>query len=68
MNKWLFTLLAQIVGQVTPQILADLREAVEAMVQKAEKTPNPFDNIFTGMLQMIVGKPGDKAEIKNDFR
>jgi len=68
MNRWLFTILTQIISLVTPQILVDLREKVDAMVKKAEETVNPWDNIFTGMLQMVVGKPGDKAEIKNDFR
>jgi hypothetical protein len=68
MNKWLFTILTQVLTMASPQILEDLRVMIQGMVEKAEATINPWDNIFVGMLQMIVGKPGSKISDLNDYR
>ncbi len=62
MNKWLWTILRGALEKATPAILENLRQLVQEMVEKAKKTPNPWDDVFCGLLQMIVGKPGARIE------
>lgn len=68
MNKWLFTLLSNVISMASPQIIDDLRKMIDEMMTKAKGTVNPWDDIFVGFLQMLIGKPGDKDLPKNDFR
>ena len=58
MNKWLFTILRGALDAASPEIVENLRQLVQEMVVKAKATPNPWDDVFTGLLQLIVGKPG----------
>lgn len=62
MNKWIFTILAKAVAMASPGIIEDLRRMVDEMMKKAIQTPNPWDDIIVGLLQMIIGKPGDPQE------
>ena len=58
MNTWLFTILRKALDMASPAIVENLRQLVAEMVAKAEETPNPWDDVFCGLLQLIVGKPG----------
>jgi len=60
MNKWLFTILRTALDLASPEIIKGIKEGVDAMVTRAKSTPNPWDDVITGLLQMIVGKPGEK--------
>lgn len=68
MNKWILTVLTRIIAMSSPEILEAVREAVQTMVAKAAATPNPWDDIFVGLLEMLVGKPGAKPDQLNDYR
>lgn len=68
MNKWLLQVLAKILTMATPEIIEDIRVMIEGLAVRAAETANPWDDIFVGMLQMLIGKPGDKTEQLNDFR
>ena len=73
MNRWLFTILAKAIQMASPQIVGDIRRLVAEMAVRAEKTENPWDDIIVGMIQMIVGKPGEKIRAgvennDNDYR
>lgn len=59
MNRWLFTILSKAISLASPSIIENLRQLVEEMMVKAEGTPNPWDDIIVGMIQMLVGKPGE---------
>ncbi len=68
MNKWLLTVLTKIIAMASPEILEGVRKLVQEMVDRAAATPNPWDDIFIGLLQMLIGKPGDSKEQMNDYR
>ncbi len=68
MNKFLLTVLTKIIAMASPEILEGVRQMIQQMVEKAAATPNPWDDIFVGMLQMLVGKPGATTEQLNDYR
>ncbi len=67
MNKWLFTILRNALTMATPQILEDLRKTVQDMMDRAKETVNPWDDIFIGLLQLIIGKPNQKIEANEDL-
>jgi len=62
MEKWLATLIKQALKLASPAVVKNLREAIQKMVDHAETTENPWDDIIAFLLQMIVGKPGDTTE------
>ncbi len=68
MNKWILTVLTRIIAMASPEILEGVREMVQVMVAKAAATPNPWDDIFVGLLEMLVGKPRATQEQLNDYR
>jgi len=68
MNKWILTVLTRIIAMSSPEILEDVRKMVQVMVNKAATTPNPWDDIFVGLLEMLVGKPGATKDQLNDYR
>lgn len=60
MNRFLLMLVQQALKNASPVIVSSIRQMVEEMVQRAAETPNPWDDIIVGLLQMLVGKPGDR--------
>lgn len=54
MNTWFTMLLEQVVKQISP----DMRESVVRVVLQLEKnakaTPNPWDNIFVGIVKFVL--------------
>jgi len=51
-----------IMKAATPEIIENLRLMVQEIVDRAKATPNPWDDIFAGIVQSVIGKPGDKIE------
>lgn len=68
MNKWILTVLTRIIAMASPEILEGVREMVQTMIAKAAATPNPWDDILVGLLEMLVGKPGATKDQLNDYR
>jgi len=62
MNKWIFLILGKALEAASPSIVENLREAIQGMVTTAATTPNPWDDVFCGLLQLIVGKPGSSTK------
>jgi hypothetical protein len=62
MDRWIFLIIANALKHASPAIIEDLRRMVADMMTRAEATPNPYDDMFVGLLQMIVGKPGETVE------
>ena len=54
MNEWLLRLFNLIVGQVSPVLRAGLVEWVNELDERAKKTPNPWDDVFVGILKSVL--------------
>jgi len=57
MNQWLVPIIQQFVIMMSPDLIKNLQIGIDDMCKKAATTKNPWDNILTGFLQAIVGKP-----------
>ena len=62
MEKWLVTILRHSMEMASPSILDNLRMSIQAMVDHAATTENPWDDIFAWILQSLVGKPGSTSK------
>ena len=62
MDKWFYAIIKGAVSMASPEILDGIRQSVQDMVDRAKKSPNKWDDMLAGFLQMIVGKPGTKKE------
>lgn len=62
MDRWLLLIIQQALAAASPRIVASLRGMVQEMVERAVETSNPWDDVVVGLLQTIVGKPGDRVE------
>jgi hypothetical protein len=65
-SKLLFTVLTKALAMASPEICEGIRQFVQEMVERAEKTPNPWDDVFCDLLQGVVGKPGAKRQSADD--
>ena len=61
-QKFLWTMLGNCMSAATPEIVENIRRAIDQMVQKAKLTPNPWDDMLAGLLQNIVGQPKEPVE------
>jgi len=61
MKDILLKMLPTLVTLLSPHLLEMVREVVAKGLADAKDTTNPFDDILFGVLQFIVGKPGDPA-------
>lgn len=55
MNKWLFDLLSMVLSVMTPELRMGIESFVKRLDADAKKTPNPWDDIFVGVLKSILG-------------
>lgn len=62
MENWVMGIFKVIMKAASPEIVENIRSMVQEIVTRAAATPNPWDDIFASLLQMIVGKPGQKVE------
>ena len=60
--KWVIQIFGGIIGQMTPTILAELKEFLTALYKKALATPNPWDDFAIGLLLDILGIPRPPPE------
>ena len=54
MNKWMATLLRQIVTQMSPAIRTALVEFVTRLDEAAQRTDNPWDDVAVGLLKLVL--------------
>jgi len=61
-QKFIWQMLSNCLAAASPEIVEGIRKSVQEMVEKAKKTPNPWDDMFTQLLQNIVGRPKEPIE------
>ena len=54
MNTWLAMLLEQVVKQMSPEIRKGMVEFVHKLESQAKQTPNPWDDIFVGIVKFVL--------------
>lgn len=54
MNVWILGLIKLVVGVVSPEIRTGVKEALNALAEKAKKTTNPWDDMLVDMLKQIM--------------
>jgi len=54
MNSWMAALLAQVVKQISPEIRKGMTEFVLKLEEQATATPNPWDDIFVGIVKFVL--------------
>ena len=59
MNKWLLQLVTIMLGVITPQLREGLNEFISNLEKQAAETPNPWDDIFVGLLKTLLGVKED---------
>ena len=55
MNRWLLDLLGMVLSVMTPELRTGIEAFVRRLESDAKKTPNPWDDIFVGVLKSILG-------------
>lgn len=55
MDKWIFRIIRMVLGVITPELRESLFAFVRAMEANAKETPNPWDDIFVGLLKTLLG-------------
>jgi len=55
MNKWLLQLVTMMLGVITPQLRKGLNDFILNLEKQAKETPNPWDDIFVGLLKTLMG-------------
>jgi len=54
MDGWLAALLGQVVKQISPEIRKGMVEFVLKLEEQAKATPNPWDDIFIGIVKFVL--------------
>jgi len=54
MSEWLYRLIALVMGQVSPELRSGIVEWVKNLEERAKKTPNPWDDVFVGILKSVL--------------
>lgn len=54
MNNWLLMLVGQMLTVITPQLRQGLTEFVNTLEKQAKATPNPWDDIFVGIVKSVL--------------
>lgn len=55
MNQWLIRLLIQMILVMSPQLKDLLTAQVNELEAQAHSTQNPWDDLFVGLLKIILG-------------
>ena len=55
MDKWLAALLEQMLKVISPNLKKAVEELVLKLEEQAKATPNPWDDIFVGLLKRVIG-------------
>jgi len=54
MNNWLLMLVGQMLSVITPQLRQGLTAFVITLEKQAKATPNPWDDIFVGIVKSVL--------------
>lgn len=54
MNEWLLRIIAMVFGVMSPELRTGITGYVKRLEADAKKTPNPWDDIFVGLLKSIL--------------
>jgi hypothetical protein len=54
MQNWLLALIGQVFSVMTPDLRNALVAFIKTMEVNAKKTPNPWDDIFVGVLKSLL--------------
>jgi len=54
MNRWLLGLIQLVVGVISPEIRKGTEELLDNLEERAKKTPNPWDDMFVGLLKSVM--------------
>jgi len=55
MNEWIMRLIALVTTVISPELKAGLTAFMSKLEADAKKTPNPWDDIFVGLLKSLLG-------------
>lgn len=58
MNNWIAALIRQMLSVISPELRKVVTELVNKLEADAKKTPNPWDDIFVGLLKYILDMKG----------
>jgi len=54
MNEWLLRIIGMVFSVMTPELRTGMESFVKRLESDAKKTPNPWDDIFVGVLKSIL--------------
>lgn len=54
MNDWIMRLFGLVVTVISPELRKGLEEWLNQLEQRAKKTPNPWDDVFVGILKSVL--------------
>jgi len=54
MNNWLLQTIVMVFSVITPELRNRLIEFINQLEADAKKTPNPWDDIFIGVVRSIL--------------
>lgn len=54
MNEWIIRVFRLMVGVISPELRTGIAEWLNQLEAKAKKTPNPWDNVFVGILKSVL--------------
>lgn len=58
-QKQMFELLMVMLTSASPEIVEELRAAIQKMKVAARETENPWDDMLAMLLGIIMGRPGE---------
>jgi len=54
LEKLLLLLIPRLLDVITPELRNTVHEVLLKLQEKAESTPNPWDDLFVGFLRMVL--------------
>lgn len=54
MNDWIMRLFGLVVTVISPELRKGLEEWLTQLEERAKKTPNPWDDVFVGILKSVL--------------
>lgn len=54
MNEWIMRLFSLVVTVISPELRTGLAEWLNQLETQAKKTPNPWDDVFVGILKSVL--------------
>jgi len=54
MNEWMLRILGMVFTVMTPELREGLKQFVLNLEKQAKATPNPWDDIFVGILKTVL--------------